>query len=134
MKDRDPSVRTVFDAILASLAKASDYNSNDMVAPAVVLWTDKDRQWEPLADRLRETLPHFLTLGDYEPRSFAPPRMTGPASWWRGITGCTVPGADWAKGRNSIAVPLSLTIPFLLLLASHNGLGCSRRWRRWNGY
>jgi len=38
----------VFDAILASLAKSSDYNRNDMAAPAVVLWTDNDRQWESL--------------------------------------------------------------------------------------
>ncbi len=48
------ALKTVFDAILASLAKASDYNRNDMVAPAVVLWTDKDRQWEPLADRVND--------------------------------------------------------------------------------
>ncbi len=62
------ALKTVFDAILASLAKASDYNGDDMVAPAVVLWTDKDRQWEALAERLRESLPHFLTLGDYGAR------------------------------------------------------------------
>ncbi len=68
VKDRDPSLRSVFDAILASLARASDYNRNDMTAPAVVLWTDKDSQWEPLAERLRESLPHFLTLGDYGAR------------------------------------------------------------------
>jgi len=36
----DRSARTVLDSILASLAKASDYNRNDMAAPAVVLWTD----------------------------------------------------------------------------------------------
>lgn len=72
------AVKTVFDAIIASLAKASDYNRNDMVAPAVVLWTDNDRQWEPLADRLRETLPHFLTLGDYDPAT-----KTGPSIWLR---------------------------------------------------
>ena len=42
------AVKMVFDAILASLAKSSDYNRNDMAAPAVVLWTDNDRQWESL--------------------------------------------------------------------------------------
>ena len=66
--EREPSSLIFLDSILASLAKASDYNRNDMTAPAVVLWTDKDWQWEPLADRLRESLPHFLTLGDYGAR------------------------------------------------------------------
>ena len=102
VKDRDPSLRSVFDAILASLAKASDYNRNDMAAPAVVLWTDKDRQWEPLAGRLREALPHFLTLGDYEPRSFAPLRMTGPAIWLRCMIGRTLPEADWPEETTPI--------------------------------
>lgn len=97
VKDRDQSVRTVFDAILASLAKASDYNRNDMVAPAVVLWTDKDRQWEPLAGRLRESLPHFLTLGDYDPAS-----KTGPAIWLRCMIGRTLPEADWSQETTPI--------------------------------
>jgi len=30
---------TVLDALLASLAKASEYNHNDQVAPAAILWT-----------------------------------------------------------------------------------------------
>jgi len=97
VKDRDPSVRTVFDAILASLAKASDYNRNDMTAPAVVLWTDKDRQWEPLAERLREALPHFLTLGDYDTANKA-----GPAIWLRCMIGRTLPDADWPEETTPI--------------------------------
>jgi len=91
------TVRTVFDAILASLAKASDYNRNDMAAPAVVLWTDNDRQWESLADRLREALPHFLTLGDYDPA-----RKVGPAIWLRCMIGHTLPEADWPKDTTPI--------------------------------
>ncbi len=97
VKACNQSVRTVFDAILASLAKASDYNRNDMDAPAVVLWTDKDRQWEPLADRLREALPHFLTLGDYDRAS-----KTGPAIWLRCMIGGTLPEADWPKETTPI--------------------------------
>ena len=97
VKDRDPSLRSVFDAILASLGKASEYNSNDMTAPAVVLWTDKDRQWEPLADRLRESLPHFLTLGEYDAAN-----TTGPAIWLRCMIGRTLPEANWPEETTPI--------------------------------
>jgi hypothetical protein len=31
---------TFLDALVASLERTSDYNRNDMAAPAVVLWTD----------------------------------------------------------------------------------------------
>lgn len=86
------TVKTVFDAVLASLAKAPEYNRNDMIAPAVVLWTDKDRQWEPLADRLRDTLPHLLSLGDYDPAC-----KTGPAIWLRCMIARTLPEADWPE-------------------------------------
>ncbi len=88
---------TFLGALVASLAKASDYNRNDMVAPVVVLWTDKDRQWEPLADRLRESLPHFLTLGDYDPAS-----KIGPAIWLRCMIGRTLPEADWSEETTPI--------------------------------
>ena len=59
--------QTVLEAILASLQAAGDYNQNDQVAPAAILWTDKDRQWEPLLPRLRQLLPQLLTLGAYDP-------------------------------------------------------------------
>ncbi|MFH1749166.1 MAG: BREX-1 system phosphatase PglZ type B [Planctomycetota bacterium] len=88
---------TFFSALVESLAKASDYNRDDMVAPAVVLWTDKDRQWEPLADRLRAALPHLLTLGDYDPASKA-----GPAIWLRCMIGRTLPETDWSEETTPI--------------------------------
>ncbi len=57
---------TFFDAFLAALGRAADYNKGDQTPPAAVLWTDKDRQWEPLLPRLRAALP-LLTLGPYDP-------------------------------------------------------------------
>ena len=83
---------TIFDALLDSLAKATEYNHNDQVSPVVILWTDKDRQWEPLAPKLRESLPHFVTLGDYKPD-----KKTGPAIWLRCMIARTLPEADWAE-------------------------------------
>ena len=39
---------TVLDALLQSLTRAGEYNRYDQVAPAVILWPDKERQWEPV--------------------------------------------------------------------------------------
>jgi len=92
MIDSSDSTGTVFDALLRALEKAAEYNRNDQVAPAAILWTDKDREWEPLVPRLRTHLPHFLTLGEYDPES-----RTGPAIWIRCMVGRTLPEADWPE-------------------------------------
>jgi len=34
---------TVLDAIIQSLSRAGEYNRDDQVAPAVILWPDKER-------------------------------------------------------------------------------------------
>jgi hypothetical protein len=81
---------TVLDEMIRSLSRAGEYNRDDQVAPAVVLWPDKDRQWEPLLAVLRERLPHLLTLGGYNAGN-----RTGPAVWLR----CMV-------GRSSTSQPL----------------------------
>ena len=53
---------TVLDAIIQALGRAADHNRDDYVAPAVILWPDKERQWEPVLPALRERLPHLMTL------------------------------------------------------------------------
>lgn len=57
---------TFLDALVAALERAGSYNKNDQAAPAAVLWTDKERHWEPLLPQLRKRLP-ILTLGQYLP-------------------------------------------------------------------
>lgn len=57
---------TVFDALLASRQKAADFNRDDTVPPAAVLWPDEKREWERLVPRLRVTLPHLLVFGPYD--------------------------------------------------------------------
>ena len=68
---------TFRDAIIRALKEVSEYNRNDMVAPAAVLWTDKDRQWEQTIQVLKSYLP-ILTLGEYEPEE-----RIGPAYYLR---------------------------------------------------
>lgn len=80
--DTLPPDATLRDAVVAAVTRAAAHNPNDAVAPAVILWTDKERQWEGLLPELRHHLP-LLTLGPYmlEERS-------GPAFWLR----CAVAG------------------------------------------
>jgi hypothetical protein len=83
---------TVLGRLLEALAQACAYNRNDQVPPAVLFWTDAERQWEPLLPRLRGLLPHLLTLGPYDPAT-----RTGPAIWLRCMLARTLPGDFWAE-------------------------------------
>src|SRR5262245_41301022 len=69
---------TVFVSLLGALQKAAEYNRDDTVPPAAVLWPDEKREWEKLVPRLRAALPQFLTFGTYDPAL-----RSGPAIWLR---------------------------------------------------
>lgn len=78
MTEAGSTTGTVFDAIVASLHRAGRFNPEDQVAPTVILWTDNDRQWQPLVPRLQERMPELLVLGDSDPD-----KRMGPAIWLR---------------------------------------------------
>ena len=67
---------TVIEKWMTIVRKAADFNPNTHTAPAVVLWTDKERQWQPVLPQLQSALPELLVLGPY-----APEQRTGPAIW-----------------------------------------------------
>lgn len=83
---------TVLDAIIQALNRAGEYNRDDQVAPVVILWPDKERQWEPVLPVLRERLPHLLTLGPYAANC-----KTGPGIWLRCMIARTLPEANWPQ-------------------------------------
>jgi hypothetical protein len=72
------SNKTIIEALRNSLTAAARFNRSDMVAPAAILWTDADSQWEPLVSQLRQLMPELLTLGEYHPEE-----KTCPAIWLR---------------------------------------------------
>ena len=76
---------TFLDALVKAIRAAGMYNRNDQAPPAAVLWTDKERQWEPLLPQLRQQVA-VLTLGGY-----APGERTGPAYWIRCMIARTLP-------------------------------------------
>jgi len=95
---------TVLDAIIQSLSRAGESNRDDQVAPAVILWPDKERQWEPVLPVLRERLPQLLTLGPYAVNC-----KTGPAIWLRCMiyqSGATVPVAAPGKPEACSTIPI----------------------------
>ena len=85
-------IGTVLDELVQALDRASAYNPQDQVAPAAVLWTDKDRQWEAVIPRLLEARPGLLALGPYVPEE-----RSGPAIWLRCMLERTLSEADWPE-------------------------------------
>ena len=76
----------VIDSLVNSICEAKKYNSNTQIFPAVVLWTDKDRQWEPVIHKIQGLLPELIVLGTY-----APDKMTGPVIWIKCVLARTLP-------------------------------------------
>ena len=49
----------VIDSLVNAIREAKKYNSNTQIAPAAVLWTDKDRQWESVINKVQVLLPEL---------------------------------------------------------------------------
>jgi len=76
MSDSSSKEQTLLEAVRTSLIHAGRYNVGDVVAPAAILWTDSDAQWQPLVEMLKSLMLEIFTLGDYEPD-----KKTGPTIW-----------------------------------------------------
>ena len=73
----------VIDSLVNAIKEAKKYNANNQIAPAALLWTDKERQWEAVIHKVQTLLPELIILGDY-----APEKLTGPAIWLK----CVIAG------------------------------------------
>ncbi|MDB4304159.1 BREX-1 system phosphatase PglZ type B, partial [Desulfosarcina sp.] len=69
---------TVCSRLIKSLSGAAVYNPDVQVAPACILWPDRDRQWEAIIPRLQLEIPELFVLGEYDLE-----KRTGPAIWLR---------------------------------------------------
>lgn len=83
----------VFDSLLSALQKAAEYNSDDTVSPAAVLWPDEKREWEKLVPRLRAVLPQFMIFGPYDLA-----HRSGPAIWLRCVLAGKIAGVALPTG------------------------------------
>ena len=93
----DLTSNTVIEALVQSLEAAAKFNSNDVVQPCAVLWTDHDTQWQPLIPSLRRLLPQLLTFGDYEPD-----HRIGPAIWLRSVVDRALSDVKLPEGTTPI--------------------------------
>ncbi len=66
----------LMDVLAAQLRAAARYNSAVQVAPAAVLWTDEERQWQSAMPVIKQYIPELIELGAYDPAT-----RTGPAIW-----------------------------------------------------
>ncbi len=74
---------SVMSHLVTQIRQASVYNPNTQNKPAAILWTDKERQWQPVLPAMLEALPELLILGDFDKD-----QRTGPAIWLK----CVVAG------------------------------------------
>lgn len=68
----------VIDQLIKALRSASVFNSEVQVAPACILWSDRERQWEAVVPRLQAEMPELCVLGPWQPG-----KRIGPAIWLR---------------------------------------------------
>lgn len=83
--------------LVKSLHDSAIFNSEVQVAPACILWPDKDRQWEAVIPRLQNELSELMVLGDY-----APENRTGPAVWLRCVIAGKAPDVSLPNDRTPI--------------------------------
>jgi hypothetical protein len=93
MKSTTLTASTLLEGVRQSLTQAGRYNAGDAVAPAAILWTDADGQWEPIVSKLRPVMPELLTLGAYRPD-----QKTGPAIWLRCVIERNLPDVTLPEG------------------------------------
>ena len=73
----------IIELLADSLRESAEYNQNSQAAPAAVLWTDKECQWQKAVHGIQLLMPELLVLGEYNPE-----QLTGPAIWLK----CAIAG------------------------------------------
>lgn len=71
-------MESICESLVRAVRNSSVFNKEVQVAPACILWPDRERQWEAVIPRLQELLPELCVLGSYEPE-----KRKGPGIWLR---------------------------------------------------
>ena len=64
------------DVLSEQVRSAARFNSSVQVAPAAILWTDQESQWQSAMPLIKQAMPELIELGEYSPET-----RTGPAIW-----------------------------------------------------
>lgn len=85
---------SLIDQLKESICSMARYNPEIQVAPACILWPDKDQQWTGIIADLQEVMPELLVLGVHNPQL-----RTGPGIWLRCAIAGQIEGLELPKGR-----------------------------------
>lgn len=66
----------LIDYLAEQLRSSANYNSAVQLAPAAILWTDIECQWQSAMPAIKQFLPELVELGEYDPAN-----QIGPAIW-----------------------------------------------------
>ncbi|MFA0082799.1 BREX-1 system phosphatase PglZ type B [Vibrio breoganii] len=66
----------VVNYLIEQLRNSAAFNKSVQVAPAAILWTDIDCQWQSAMPYIKQQLPELVELGEYKPEE-----RIGPAVW-----------------------------------------------------
>lgn len=69
----------IIDSLVSHLRSAASYNEQAQVAPAAILWTDSECQWQSMMPLVKQYLPELVELGEYDPENSE--LRIGPAVW-----------------------------------------------------
>lgn len=87
----------LIDYLAEQLRNSAKYNSAVQIAPAAILWTDIERQWQPAMSSIKQYLPEVVELGEYKPED-----KIGPAIWIKCAIAGVLEDCQLPKGKTPI--------------------------------
>ncbi|WP_193038368.1 BREX-1 system phosphatase PglZ type B [Pseudoalteromonas nigrifaciens] len=87
----------LIDYLIEQLRSSAKYNSVVQVAPAAILWTDIERQWQPAMPFIKQHIPELIELGTY-----CPEERIGPAIWIKCAIAGVLEDCELPKGKTPI--------------------------------
>ncbi|MEL0603478.1 BREX-1 system phosphatase PglZ type B [Pseudoalteromonas undina] len=87
----------LIDYLIEQLRSSAKYNSAVQVAPAAILWTDIECQWQPAMPFIKQHIPELIELGTYNPEE-----RIGPAIWIKCAIAGVLEDCELPKGKTPI--------------------------------
>lgn len=90
----------IMNTLVEHIRSAANYNEQAQVAPAAILWTDKEYQWQSSMPLLKQQLPELIELGEYNPDDVT--ARIGPAVWIKCAIAHLLPDLSLPEGKTPI--------------------------------
>jgi hypothetical protein len=87
----------LIDYLIAQLRNSANYNSAVQIAPAAILWTDIECQWQSAMPAIKQYLPELVELGGYNPEE-----RIGPAIWIKCAIAGVLEECELPEGKTPI--------------------------------